>query len=325
MKLLRLSSILMAATLCLSGCSKFSPTPMTYTDTVFDTTVSIQVYGSNDKKILEQCQKICKSYEEKFSKTIETSEIAKINTAQGAAVEVSSDTLDVIKSALYYGKLSNGSFDITIAPVSGLWDFKAKSPAPPDEAALKSALSHVDYKKIVLKDNTVLLPDASASIDLGGIAKGYIADRLKEYLESEGIKSALINLGGNVLAIGDKPDGTPFNIGIQRPFNDKGEPLASVKIKDRSVVTSGTYQRYFELDNTLYHHVLDPQTGKPCNNGLSSVTIIAETSTTADALSTACFVLGPEKGMSLVNQLDDVDAVFVDNNNKITYSNNFKY
>ena len=145
-----------------------------------------------------------------------------------------------------------------------------------------------------------------------------------DYLKGEGVHHALINLGGNVLAVGDKPDDSPFHIGIQKPFDESGIPLTSVRIDDKSIVTSGTYQRYFEKDGTLYHHILDPASGYPCNNGLASVSIITDSSLTADALSTTCFLLGPEKGLSLVNQLDNVEAVFVDIDNQITYSNNFQ-
>ena len=260
----------------------------------------------------------------KFSRTNEESEVSMINSAQGNPVEVSPETATLIKKGLYYGKLSDGAFDITIGSVSRLWDFKAEEPALPDQAALAEALQHVDYKKVVVEGNTVKLQDPAAALDLGAVAKGYIADLLKEYLEGEGVHHALINLGGNVLAIGGKPDGSAFNIGIQKPFDESGIPLTSVRIKDKSIVTSGTYQRYFEKDGTLYHHILDPYSGYPCSNGLVSVSIITDSSLTADALSTTCFILGPEKGLELVNQLDNVEAVFVDSEEKITYSNNFQ-
>ena len=137
------------------------------------------------------------------------------------------------------------------------------------------------------------------------------------------MKHAIINLGGNVLTIGTKTDGSDYNIGIQKPFDKSGQPITSVKVSDKSVVTTGTYQRYFEKNNKIYHHIIDPTTGYPCENNLSSVTIITNSSLTADALSTTCFLLGYEDGMKLVNLLDNVDAVFITNDNKIHYSNNF--
>ncbi len=316
---------LTAAVLILpSGCSAVSSEPMTYTDTLFDSVISVQIYDSKDEEILDGCRDLCQEYDVKFSRTNEESEVSMINSAQGNPVEVSPETATLIKKGLYYGKLSDGAFDITIGSVSRLWDFKAEEPALPDQAALAEALQHVDYKKVVVEGNTVKLQDPAAALDLGAVAKGYIADLLKEYLEGEGVHHALINLGGNVLAIGGKPDGSAFNIGIQKPFDESGIPLTSVRIKDKSIVTSGTYQRYFEKDGTLYHHILDPYSGYPCNNGLASVSIITDSSLTADALSTTCFILGPEKGLELVNQLDNVEAVFVDSEEKITYSNNFQ-
>ena len=312
-----------AAVFCTTGCSSLSGKPLSYTGTALDTVISIQIYDSKDESLIEHCQTICEEYEAKFSRTIETSEVSQINAAGGAPVEVSKDTVTLIKKGIYYGKMSDGAFDITIGTVSSLWDFKSEDPAPPSDDEIAEALTHVNYRKIQIDGNTVRLLDPAAKLDLGAIAKGYIADRLKDYLKEEGVRHALINLGGNVLAIGNKLDGSDFNIGIQKPFDADGEPITSVRLNNQSVVTSGTYQRCFEKDGTLYHHILSTSTGKPCNNGLNSVTIITDSSLTADALSTTCFLLGPEKGMKLINQLDNVDAVFIDTNNEITYSRNF--
>lgn len=320
----KISLLLIFILLFTCGCGDVGMKPLTYTGTALDTVISIQIYDSKDEALIEQCKKICETYEAKLSRTIETSEITQINNASGAPVEVSPETIRVIEKGIYYGDLSNGAFDITIGSVTSLWDFKAEEPVPPSPEAITEALNHVNYKSIVIKDNTVRLMDPHARIDLGAIAKGFIADQIKIYLEEEGVKHALINLGGNVLAIGNKLDGSDFNIGIQTPFDMEAGPISSVKINDKSIVTSGTYQRYFEYDNTLYHHIIDPETGNPCNNGLRSVTIITDSSLTADALSTTCFVLGPKEGMKLINQLENVDALFIDENNAISYSRNFQ-
>ncbi len=324
MKHLKLISLLCAAVTVLAGCSAFSKKPLSYTDTAFDTVISVQIYDAVDQSVLEKCKTICQDYEAKFSRTIETSEISKINAAGGAPVTVSDETARLIKKGIYYGDLSDGALDITIGAVSRLWDFKTETAAVPASESISEALSHVDYRKIHISDHTVTLEDPMAAIDLGAIAKGYIADRLKDYLESQGVRHALINLGGNVLAIGAKPDGSSYHIGIPKPFDKDNTILTSLKVKDQSIVTSGTYQRYFEADGTRYHHILDPSTGYPSNHGLNSVTIITDSSLTADALSTTCFVLGPEKGMKLINQLDNVDAVFVNEKNEISYSRNFQ-
>lgn len=314
-----------ACLLFLSGCSgSSSQRGLTYTDTLFDTVVSVQILDPADKEILNGCKRICTEYDAKLSRTVENSEVWNINHAGGAPVEVSPETISLIKKALHYSKLSDGVFDITIAPVTDLWNFKAEAPAPPDGEAIANARSHVNYKNIVIQDNTVTLTDPAAAIDLGAVAKGHIADQLKAYLKTQGVKHALINLGGNVLAVGNKADGSDFNIGIQKPFDESGNPITSIKINDQSIVTSGTYQRYFEVGGKRYHHILNPFTGYPAENTLASVSIIADSSLTADALSTTCFLLGLEKGMELIDQLNHIDAVFITNDNKLHYSRNFQ-
>lgn len=326
MKFKKLTMILTSALLLLSGCSGIPrKQAQVYTDTLFDTVIRIDIYDSASEEVLKGCKEICRKYDSMFSNKIEDSEISRINNAGGNPVEVSAETITLLKKALYYGDLSNGVFDITIAPVSSLWDFHSDTPVLPAAETIAEAASHVDYKNILLKDTTVQLLDPHAAIDVGAIAKGYIADRLKDYLTDRGIRHALINLGGNVLAIGNKLDGSDYNIGIQKPFDHTGEPITSVRLSGKSIVTSGTYQRYFESDGKIYHHILDPNTGYPCENNLHSVTIITDSSLTADALSTTCFLLGYDKGLRLVDQLDNVDAIFITDDNKIHYSKNFQH
>lgn len=324
MKIRKIAAFLTAAIiLSITGCSELSGKPLTYTGIALDTVINIQIYDSHDEELVRHCQKLCEEYEAKFSRTLENSEIAQINAAGGAPVEVSQDTITLIKKGVYYSDMSDGAFDITIGSVTSLWDFKAEDPSPPSPEALAEAVNHVNYRKILIDGNTVRLLDPAAKLDLGAIAKGFIADRIKEYLQEEGVRHALIDLGGNILAIGGKSDGTPFNIGIRKPFSESGNPITSIRISNKSVVTSGTYQRYFKKDDTLYHHILNSSNGRPCNNGLNSVTIITDSSLTADALSTTCFLLGPEAGMSLVNRLDNVDAVFINTDNELSFSRNF--
>lgn len=326
MKFKKIAACLSAAALTLTGCSGLPrERDLSYTDTLFDTVISVRIYDNADEDILKGCEALCKKYDSMFSNKIADSEISRINNAGGAPVEVSDDTIKLLKKGIYYGNMSNGAFDITIGTVSDLWDFKSETPSVPDAAAIAEAVSHVNYKNVIIKDNTVRLQDAQAKLDVGAIAKGFIADRLKEYLEDNGITHALINLGGNVLAMGNKLDGSDYNIGIQKPFDESGTPITSVKIADKSIVTSGTYQRYFEQDGKIYHHILDARTGYPCENTLSSVTIITDSSLTADAMSTTCFLLGYDKAANMINQLDNVDAVFVTTDNKVIYSKNFQH
>jgi thiamine biosynthesis lipoprotein len=290
----------------------------------FDTVVSVDILQPVSEDVINGCREICEKYDELFSKTSQNSEIRKINEAKGAAVTVSDDTITLLNKGIYYGKLSNGLFDITIGRVTKLWNFETSYHGLPNSDELANALSHVDYKTIIIEENTVRLEDPDAMIDVGAIAKGFIADKIKAYLVSKGVSHALINLGGNVLAVGNKTDGSAFNIGIQKPFDTTGEALTSVRIENKSVVTSGDYQRYFTLGGKVYHHIINPETGYPSDTDLDSVTIITDSSLTADALSTTCFLMGLEEGMTLVNRLSNVDALFITKDGILHYSPNFQ-
>jgi len=239
---------------------------------------------------------------------------------------VSDDLAELISEGLDYSELSKGAFDIAIEPLTSLWDFTAEDPQVPEDSLIQAALPKCDYHNIsVDKDkNEITLKTDDTAIELGAIAKGYIADRLKDYLISQNVKSAIINLGGNVLCIGKKPDNSAFKIGIQKPFADRSETIAVMDIRDKSVVSSGIYERCFEQDGILYHHLLNPKTGYPYDNGLIAVTIISDKSVDGDALSTTCFALGLEDGMKLAESLDDVQAFFVTSDYEIHYTKDFR-
>lgn len=317
-----LSAVLTASALLLTGCSGAKSSTqtdqdLTYTDMLFDTVIKIQILDPADESILDGLKKLCEKYDTMFSATNTDSELYKLNHANGQPFTVSSETANLIQEGIHYSELSGGAFDLTIEPVSALWDFKADKPTVSSSDAIAQAVSHVDYTKVDIQDNTVTLEDPEAGIDLGAIAKGYIADQVKTYLKKQGIKHAIINLGGNVDVIGTKPDGSKYNIGIQKPFDESGEAITSVQLKDQTVVTSGIYERYFKKNGKLYHHILDPRTGYPCENNLYSVSIITDSSTKADALSTTCFLLGYEKGMELIQSMDGVEAIFITDDEKV--------
>lgn len=317
-----LSAVLTASALLLTGCSGAKSSTqtdqdLTYTDMLFDTVIKIQILDPADESILDGLKKLCEKYDTMFSATNTDSELYKLNHANGQPFTVSSETANLIQEGIHYSELSGGAFDLTIEPVSALWDFKADKPTVPSSDAIAQAVSHVDYTKVDIQDNTVTLEDPEAGIDLGAIAKGYIADQVKTYLKKQGIKHAIINLGGNVDVIGTKPDGSKYNIGIQKPFDESGEAITSVQLKDQTVVTSGIYERYFKKNGKLYHHILDPRTGYPCENNLYSVSIITDSSTKADALSTTCFLLGYQKGMELIQSMDGVEAIFITDDEKV--------
>ncbi|MCR5788336.1 MAG: FAD:protein FMN transferase [Lachnospiraceae bacterium] len=299
-----------------------------------DTLVTLTIYDAKEDSdpdaLLDECEALCKNYEEMFSRTIEDSDIDRLNKAECAPVNVSPETLELLETALSYSALTDGLFDITIAPVSVLWEFRPDTEASgeaalPDPEALSEALIHVSYKNLILdtENGTVSLSDPEASVDLGAIAKGYIADRLKEKLLANGVNSAIIDLGGNILTIGKKPDGSPFRIAVKKPFSGT-DIAASLPIENRSVVTSGIYERYFELDDKIYHHVLDPNTGFPIENELASVTIISDDSLTGDCLSTACLLLGKDASEKLVGSTEGVDAVFIERDGTVSCTEGLK-
>ena len=288
----------------------------------FDTVITVSLYDSADETILDDCFDKMEYYESLFSRTKEGSDLWRINHAGGETVEVSEESAELITKALSYCELSGGLFDITIAPVTDLWDFHEDMPSEiPAQEDIEEALSHVNYENVKVDGCTVTIRDPEAQIDLGAIAKGYISDGIAALLNEKGCRSALIDLGGNIYAVGTKPDGKKFRVGIRRPFGESAMDLAAVvSVSDGCVITSGTYERYFILDDVLYHHILDPGTGYSMNNGLASVSIMASAGTDGDALSTVCFLLGQKKGLELIEDLDGIEAMFIDENGNMICS-----
>ena len=309
----------------LTGCGVGSKSPISRTAVLFDTVISIQLYDKSELPLLDECIDMCSDYNNRFSRTMEGSEIWNLNHAGGAPVELSDDTIELLELGLTYCEKTEGKFDITIGPLTELWNFKSSDQTPPDTSAVKEAKKHVGYNLLKIDGNTARLLDPQASVDLGGIAKGFIADKLAAYLKSKGVRHAIINLGGNVLTIGTKPDGTSYNIGIQKPFEEDGVSITAAKVDNKSIVTSGVYQRYKDYNGRFYHHILNPVTGYPCENNLLSVTIICKSSADADALSTCCFLMGLENGMRYINSIPDAEALFITSDNKLHYSNNFPH
>lgn len=319
----------------------------------FDTVYTITIYQGGDQKMLDACTAKCAEFEQIFSRTLETSELYQVNRLskeyaagnqetiedlqqQGKLpayqvledgsleIQVSKPLAQLIAAGIRYGEISQGNFDVTIEPVSSLWNFTSDPPVLPEPSALEHALPYVDYRTISLQDQKLRLNQPGAGLDLGGIAKGYIADQLKEYLTSQGVDSALIDLGGNILCVGGKPDGSDFRIGLQQPFADRNETIATVALQGQSVVSSGIYERYFMDQDTMYHHILDPGTGYPRESDLVAVTIISDRSVDGDGFSTTCFGLGLEEGMKLINQTDGVTAAFITRDEKLHYAQGFQ-
>lgn len=305
----------LAALLCLAlalgallaGCK--APEKQSRAGFFFDTVILIEAY-TNDKTLLDDALEECRRYENLLSKTVEGSDVWNINHAGGARTGISPETREIIEKAQEYARLSGGRFDITIEPCVALWDFSETSGrALPDASALARASAQVDYTKVDLNDEGVLLP-AGETIDLGAIAKGYITDRIKDFLVGRGVKSGILNFGGNVLAIGNKPDGAQWRVGIKDPAHTDRN-LAVLPVTGQAVVTSGIYERGFDRDGVRYHHILDPATGWPVQNELSAVTIVAADAFDADALSTTVFAMGLEEGKAFIEGLEGIEALFV--------------
>lgn len=348
---LSLSIVFLSICILFSGCNIPGDTnPQEKVGFYFDTVISITAYekdfisssspfftrysdaAENCDKFLDECLSACDRYERLFSTSKEGGDVYNINHANGEIVKINPETYDLLKKALYYAELSDGAFDPTIGSVTSLWNFHADTDkSVPDEASMKEALSHVDYTKLIISKNneeySAQLLDKDARLDLGGIAKGYIADKLKEMYTERGLKSGIINLGGNVLLIGKKPylnnKAIPYVTGIQRPFDKAGETIMTLSLEDNSLVTSGIYDRFFEKDDIIYHHILDSKTGMPIRNNLYSTTIISPSSADGDALSTITYCLGIEKGMELIESIPDTYVMFVTDNYEVVTSNGF--
>lgn len=314
------AAVALLLVLCLCGCQ---PRTVQREGLALDTVCRVTLYGTDDETLLDGCFDRLAAKEKLLSRTVPGSDIARLNEANGQSVTVAQETADLLCRALAYAADSDGAFDVTVAPVSTLWDFKSAHPVPPAADAVARSLQAVGYRNLTVTGRTVQLSDPAAAVDLGGIAKGYIADVLAEYLREQKVPGALIDLGGNIVAVGSK-QGEPFTVGIRDPLTEDGL-AAVVRVQDRSVVTSGSYERYFDYEGVRYHHILDPQTGYPVQNGLSSVTVVAARSADADALATACFVLGAERGMALIDAQPDTEALFIGTDGTLTASKGLVY
>ena len=346
-----LCTVLVCPMLLFTGCQNTTGTstatekePISISSIKLNTAIQITIYDSQDKSLLDDCLALCDRYELIFSRTNENSELYKLNHRKDTSDEdsnavgqttpypvsgtagiwhISEDLASLLSEGLDITRESDGAFDIAIAPLTSLWDFTAEDPKAPDDADIQKALPLCSSDGVTINGQDITLPSDDIQFDVGAIAKGYIADRLKDFLVKKSIKSAIINLGGNVLCIGSKPDGTPFKVGIQKPFADRNETEAVMDITGKSVVSSGIYERCFKQNGKLYHHILNPKTGYPYDNSLISVTIISDQSVDGDALSTTCFALGLEDGLKFAEK-KGVQAVFITKDYELHYTDGFQ-
>lgn len=295
--------------------------PVSRSEFLLDTVCTVTLYdgGERGEAILEEAFALCGRYERLFSVNVSGSDVYRINHSGGQPVEISEETASLLADALVYGRISGGAFDVTVEPVTRLWHFDGSNNAIPDESTLREAVALVGGDRLRIEGRTATLPDGMG-IDLGAIAKGYVADRLADCLRANGVKSAIIDLGGNIYALGERSEGFPWRVGIKQPFGSGN--AAKVEVRDASVVTSGVYQRYFERDGQIYHHILDARTGMPCDSGLHSVSVVGECSAQCDALSTVCMLVGYERGCEILSQYDGLRAVFITDQGEVKYYGN---
>ncbi|WP_307982917.1 FAD:protein FMN transferase [uncultured Senegalimassilia sp.] len=288
---------------------------------LFDTVIQISALCAPE--LMDRISERCRFFEDRFSRTKEGSDIWNINQAHGAPVEVSEETARCIEASLAYSEASGGLFDISIGAVSSLWDFVEG--IKPDDDAIKEAVKHVDYRTISVDGTTVTLTDPDAMLDLGGIAKGFITDDLVSMLREAGCKSAMLSLGGNVYVLGESFRGDDWNVGVQDPNGAANDVIASIPARNKSLVTSGLYERSFTVEDVLYHHILDPRTGYPAKTDLASASIVSDSSTDGDAYSTTLFLMGHDKAMDLLNSDERFSGLLVDMNDTATASNGSRF
>lgn len=316
-----LKYLLMFSLLFLVGCQpQTTPnslpivkSPLRRSESLLHTVVQISIYHENQEKVMDEAIAYIKEMEALLSTQLEGSDVYNINQGAGTEVKVDDRTFTIIEKAVEMSAITDGQFDISIGAVSTLWKIGDEAARKPSQEEIEAALPHIDYKKIELnKDSKTVKIAKGMALELGAISKGFIADELRTRFEQAGITTAIINLGGNVIAMGSSPshdDG--WHVGVQDPDEIRGQTVGQVPVSNQSVVTSGIYERYLEQDGQIYHHILNPQTGYPVDNTISGVTILTNQSIEADALSTTVFLLGLEKGLDLVNQRPDVEAVFI--------------
>lgn len=317
--------------LTLTGCAgNKERETITRTEFLMDTVITLKIYDKPDKKVLDEAINRLKEIENRMSNTIDTNDVSLINENAGIKpVKVNDDVYYVIEQAKYFAELSNGAYEPTIGPLVELWNItgtdEKERDSIPTEEQIKQKMALVDYNNLeLMEDNFVYLNKKGMKLDLGGIVKGYAADEVKRIFKEHEINSAIIDLGGNVYALGEKENGEPWKIGIQDPFEVAGNYMGILNVKDRSIVTSGDYERYFEYNGKRYHHIIDAKTGYPSENEVSGVSIASDKSIDGDALSTALFVLGVDEGTKLVDQLGDIDTIFITKKNEVFINEKLK-
>ncbi len=300
----------------LSGCGNIK----SYSRDIFamDTYMSVKAYGENAENAVSECEQLIYQLDSELSVTNEESCIYRLNSADGEPVEVTENAAEIIRMANEISSKTDGALDITMYPLVKEWGFIDSHYNVPEDEKIAVLLKNVGYENIQLNGNTVQMPE-NCQIDLGSAAKGYTGDMVIEKLKENGVKSAVINLGGNVQTLGMKPDGTNWKVAVRSPF-EADKNICELEIGEKAVVTSGNYERCFSDEEKMYWHILDPEDGYPADNGIISVTVIGMNGMKCDALSTALFVMGKDKAVEFWRNNNDFDMILVTNDRKIYYT-----
>jgi thiamine biosynthesis lipoprotein len=317
--------VLLCLTICLASCGTddaespdvqgdadaAEPVTITTPD-LLGTIIRADAYGVQ-QSVLAQAMEIVRGIDARMSVNKPDSEISKINAAAGqSGVKVSEETYSLIEGSIALSNETDGTFDPALGGVTTLWKVDGSFGRLPESAEIDAALPGAGSANVALEGGGVVkLTDERTGLDLGGIAKGYACEAAAEFLQESGSTSALLDFGGNIFAFGRKPDGSEWTVGVRAPYPGDGGIACALPIDGKAVVTSGYYEKYFEDGGMLYHHIIDPATGYPSDSGLLSATIVADSATKADALSTACFVLGLDRGMKLLAETDGCEGIFI--------------
>ncbi|WDV46242.1 FAD:protein FMN transferase [Clostridiaceae bacterium M8S5] len=319
--------ILIVSLLVFVGCDRQPIKPIAKKNLLLGTIVNIKIYDDVDDKIFNEIFTRLEDIENKMSVNIEDSEVSMINKQAGnSAIKVSDDTYYVVNQGKEFSKMSNGRFDISILPLVELWGIGTEKAKLPAKEQIQQKLALINYREIITNDSekTIKLGKKNMALDLGGIAKGFAADEIIKILNKQKIKGAIIDLGGNVIVYGSSPNNKYWGIAVQNPFKNRNNYVGIISANNKSIVTSGIYERNFEYRGKVYHHILDTYTGYPVENNLASVTIVSDSSIQADALSTATFSMGLDKGREFINSIDNAEALFITKDSKIYITKGLK-
>ncbi len=309
-----LAICLSLAFLCFPGCSEASRSSESQIFAM-DTVMNLTVYGGKADAALKAAASKIYALDDQLSATKKDSEVSRLNASAGVFTQVSEPVMKQIQTSLEVSERSGGAYDISIRPLVSLWGFDTNNAHVPSASEIAAAKQLVNYRNIEVSGSAVKLKEGT-QVTLAAIAKGYTSQTLINLFREMGVKSAVVSLGGNVQTLGTKPDGSKWRVGIQDPKSASGF-VGVLETADMAVVTSGGYQRYFDEGGKRYHHILDPKTGYPADNGLISVTIVCPDGTLADALSTTLFVLGMERALEYWRTYGGFEAIFVTEDGKV--------